>query len=67
MNLIKKLKKYMGLYFIIVLFFCIYICILETKYANAFKSVEKEYLIKLVSIRETKEYTDKYIGKILRR
>lgn len=57
----------MGLYFIIVLFFCIYIYVLEIRYDNAFKDIEKEYLIKIVSIKESGSYTDKYIGKILSR
>ena len=57
----------MGLYLIIVLFFCVYIYALEVRYTNAFKNIEKEYLIKLVSIKENGNYTDKYIGKILNR
>lgn len=57
----------MGLYFIIVLFFCIYICVLEIRYENAFKDIKKEYLIKIVSIKERRNYTNKYIGKIYSR
>lgn len=67
MNLIRKLKKYMGLYFIIALFFCIYFMSLEGIYENAFKYKENKYLIKIVSLRNAGNYTDKYIGKILTR
>ena len=67
MNLIKKFKKYIGLYFIIALFFCIYFMMLENVYENAFNHKQDKYLIKIVSTKETGNYKDKYIGKILAR
>lgn len=55
----------MGLYLIIVLFFCLYMCFLESKYSNAFKNIQSEYFIKVISIREAGNYKDKYIAKVL--
>lgn len=55
----------MGLYLIIVLFFCLYISLLESRYSNAFKNIQSEYFIKIISIREEGDYKDKYIAKVL--
>lgn len=55
----------MGLYLFIVLFFCLYIIILESKYSKAFNELEETYIVKIISIKESKDYTDKYIGKVL--
>lgn len=55
----------MGLYLIIALFFCIYIGALENRYNNAFNTVEKSYIVKIISNREIGEYTNKYIAKII--
>ena len=55
----------MGLYLIIVLFFCLYISLLESSYSNAFKNIQSEYFIKIISIREEGDYKDKYIAKVL--
>ena len=57
----------MGLYLIIVLFFCLYMCFLESKYSNAFKNIQSEYFIKVISIREAGNYKDKYIAKVLKK
>ena len=40
---------------------------LENVYENAFKHKQDKYLIKIVSTKETGNYKDKYIGKILAR
>ena len=55
----------MGLYLIIVLFFCVYIDILENRYNNAFNIVEKSYIVKIISNQEKCEYTNKYTAKII--
>ena len=55
----------MGLYLIIVLFFCLYIFYLECRYRNAFTNIRSEYLIKIISIKEEGDYKDKYTAKVL--
>lgn len=55
----------MGLYLFIVLFFCLYILILEGNYNKAFSKLEKNYIVKIVSMKESGSYTDKYIAKVL--
>lgn len=40
---------------------------LEGIYKNAFKYKENKYLIKIVSLRNAGNYTNKYIAKILTR
>ncbi len=67
MNLIKILKKHMGLCCTLALFFCIYFMSLEVMYANAFKHKEDTYFIKIISLKEAGDYTDKYIGKVMAR
>lgn len=55
----------MGLYLFIVLFFCLNILILESKYSRAFNELEEAYIVKVISIKSSGRYTDKYIGKVL--